>query len=219
MLHCESNNVQLDDSAINIVGVVTGEGGTGKSDVIKSIYSYFTMTNASHKLRLTSPTGAAAANIFGVTIHSLLSVLSKQPNYYELYDRLIDVSIIIIDEFSFLGLDTLSIIDSRLRLTFSSNEKRKNMPFGGMHMLFVGDFMQLPPVRSFPLYSSPDTIAKSKRCKKVESLSGFHSWQSINFAICIQKNYRVTDPVHHSILQSLRRETFNDTHFELLQVL
>ena len=61
-----------------IVMAVFGEGGTGKSRVIAAIQDYFTTTGRSSSIRTTAPTGCAAANIKGITIHSLLKLMQSR---------------------------------------------------------------------------------------------------------------------------------------------
>jgi hypothetical protein len=220
LLFCVTMNVTDNPSATNVVGVVLGEGGTGKSKVITAINSYFTINNQSNAIRLTSPTGVGAANILGMTIHSLLSLMSRNPNFNDLSEKLNGVNVLIIDEFAFLGLDTLHQIDSTLRKLWPTEHHRHTMPFGGYHILFIGDFMQLPPVRSYSIYTSLQSISKLKNSsKKTDYLNGLQSWAAINFVIVLRKNYRIFDILYQTILTAIRTETFTDAHYEYLKVI
>ena len=220
LLFCITSDITTDLSKKNVVGVVLGEGGTGKSEVIKSIYSYFKSINQSNAIQLTCPTGVAAANILGVTIHSLLSLMSKNPNYNDLAEKLEGVKVFIIDEFAMLGLDTLNQIDSTLRMVWPINHHRHSMPFGGYHMLFTGDFMQLPPVKSRALYASLNTIqnlATTTLSRRTNYLNGLNSWSSINFAIVLRKNYRTQHILYQNVLRAIRTESFTDEHYMILK--
>ncbi len=147
--------------------------------------------------------------------------MTKKPDYNQLYASLKDISIIIIDEFGFLGLETLNTIDSRLRSLWPDNNDRKKMSFGGFHILFVGDFMQLPPVKATALYTSIITINRITDTFKEKRLScqgGYLSWHSINFALSLLKNYRTHDLEFQRILRSIRMECFSEQDYQRLMV-
>jgi hypothetical protein len=108
-----------------------------------------------------APTGVAAFNIVGRTLHSLFRLPVKQKatdlstaTLQSLQALFQDVRFIIIDEKSMIDLKTLSIIDDRLRLIFPDNS---DQAFGGLNVLLCGDFFQLPPVNGRPLYATRPT--------------------------------------------------------------
>ena len=154
-----NNNVNFDDSdpvfkmAYEFVNstsqhiFLTGKAGTGKTTFLKFI------KESSHKNAIVAaPTGVAAINAGGVTLHSLFQ-LSFEPyipntRRKDIYrfgkakqDVIRQAELLIIDEVSMLRADTLDSIDDRLRFV-----KRNNEPFGGIQMLYIGDMFQLPPV-------------------------------------------------------------------------
>jgi hypothetical protein len=103
-----------------------------------------------------APTGVAAFNIVGQTLHSLLhlpirgrksdlSVATLQ----SLQGLFLDCRFLIIDKKSMIDIVTLSLIDDRLQAIFPADSR----PFGGLNVLLCGDFYQLPPVGGKPLYS------------------------------------------------------------------
>jgi hypothetical protein len=108
-----------------------------------------------------APTGVAAFNIIGKTLHSLFRLPVKQKKsdlsnatLQSLQSLFQDVRFLIIDEKSMIDLKILSIIDDRLRLIFPD---QSDQAFGGLNVLLCGDFFQLPPVNGRPLYATKVT--------------------------------------------------------------
>ena len=123
---------------------LTGKAGTGKSTFLK----YF-VENTKKRCVVLAPTGVAALNVDGVTIHSFFKftphvteedvikkakVVNKDAVYHH-------IDIIIIDEISMVRADLLDYMD-----LFLQTALKKKIPFGGIQMLFIGDLYQLPPV-------------------------------------------------------------------------
>ena len=123
---------------------LTGEAGTGKSTIIKEF-----KRKTSKNCVLLAPTGIAAVNIGGSTIHSFFQiapgVLTKEtiePLINKKQRELIrNVDVIIIDEISMVRSDLFWAVDYRLRQVVD-----KKKAFGGKQIILVGDFYQLPPV-------------------------------------------------------------------------
>ncbi|MBM4402521.1 MAG: AAA family ATPase, partial [Candidatus Cloacimonetes bacterium] len=124
---------------------VTGRAGTGKSTLLR----YFRKITKKN-VAVLAPTGVAAVNIKGQTIHSFFGfrpditpemVRKKYVSSYkkDLYQKL---DSILIDEISMVRADLLDCVDTFLRL----NGPERNRPFGGVQMIFIGDLYQLPPV-------------------------------------------------------------------------
>jgi hypothetical protein len=108
-----------------------------------------------------APTGVAAFNIIGRTLHSLFRLPVKQKKsdlsnatLQSLQSLFQDIRFLIIDEKSMIDLKILSIIDDRLRLIFPD---QSGQAFGGLNVLLCGDFFQLPPVNGRPLYATKAT--------------------------------------------------------------
>ena len=139
---------------------LTGKAGTGKTTFLK-----FISENTNKKFAIVAPTGVAAINAGGVTIHSLfqLPLQNFLPTFqqtagnanfvtrYSLFrgmrmsaqkiNLLNELELLIIDEVSMVRSDMLDMIDETLR------HFRRNMkPFGGVQVLLIGDLYQLPPV-------------------------------------------------------------------------
>jgi len=130
---------------------LTGKAGTGKTTFLRHIYE------TTHKRTvIAAPTGVAAINAGGVTLHSLFqlplepyipgySLSSIKKNFYRFsqpkLNLLRQLELLIIDEVSMLRADILDAVDTTLR-----SVRRNSQPFGGVQMLYIGDLFQLPPV-------------------------------------------------------------------------
>jgi hypothetical protein len=126
---------------------IDGPGGVGKSVLVREIQGKFSDSTV-----FLAPTGIAALNIDGATVHSTFrfgfGVLGKRDHRSisdstrDLFDKETSpVKRIVIDEISMVRADLLVAIDQQLRLI-----RRLNQPFGGLQVIVVGDFYQLPPV-------------------------------------------------------------------------
>lgn len=126
---------------------LTGEAGTGKSTLVREF-----LRRCNRECVVLAPTGIAALNAGGTTIHSqmmlkpgLLNPLSLEPLTDGNRCRVLRmVKTVIVDEVSMVRSDLFCAMDARLReIAYGQN---KEMPFGGKQIVLVGDFMQLPPV-------------------------------------------------------------------------
>ena len=143
---------------------LTGKAGTGKTTFLREI-----VQQTHKKVVVAAPTGIAAINAGGVTLHSLFHLpfgtflpsaeglaqhhisiqintphtLVKNLKMHETRRRMIrEMELLIIDEVSMLRADLLDAIDTILRHI----RRNRAVPFGGVQMLFIGDMLQLPPV-------------------------------------------------------------------------
>ena len=148
---------------------LTGGGGVGKSHVIKCIYnclskllSYKGDELGKPRVIKLAPTGIAAINIDGTTIHTGLS-MRPSSTYMSLSDKqrssirnkLMHVKFIIIDEISMVSPKLLLNIHRRLCEIFGTIEET---PFAGKSILVCGDLYQLPPVLARPVFSTEGTF-------------------------------------------------------------
>ena len=142
---------------------VTGGAGTGKSHVIKAIKEHLERSVSGgpnkHACMLMAPTGVAAFNIGGLTIHRALQLqvehgrLARQISLgalalHDLRDLWKGVHTIIIDEVSMVSYQILKSIHSRLCEIYANDEI-----FGGLNVIAVGDFYQLSPVNGSFIFS------------------------------------------------------------------
>ncbi|CAB4412397.1 unnamed protein product [Rhizophagus irregularis] len=146
--------------------MIMGTAGTGKSYLIKTIRQKLhemAGTDTDSPVLVIAPTGVAAFNINGSTIHSTLSIPIRNSKNLELdsrrlkqlQERLKKVIYLIIDEKSMVRHRILAVIDVRLRQAFPENSKE---PFGGRSIILLGDFGQLPPVLDVPMFSKNTSV-------------------------------------------------------------
>ena len=131
---------------------LTGKAGTGKTTFLK-----YLKENCSKNIIVAAPTGVAAINAGGVTLHSLFQLpftpflptsgskselLGKLKYNRQRVDLLRKMELLVIDEISMVRCDTMDAIDTILR----SVRRKHELPFGGVQLLCIGDLYQLPPV-------------------------------------------------------------------------
>lgn len=165
---------------------VDGGGGTGKSYMIKVLSSHLQRLAGGRPSPIwrAAPTGVASNQIMGTTLHSLLR-LPVDRAFAELspaganaiQKKLRDVRYLVIDEKSMLGLRQLSWVDKRLRQVFPD---RAADLFGGMNIILVGDFFQLPPVANKPLYFDGPL-------KDLHEISGQIAYRAFSYTVFLKK--------------------------------
>lgn len=175
---------------------LTGEAGTGKTTFLK----YF-RRNTKKKHIVLAPTGIAAINIGGQTIHSFFSlppklIRAKDIRVLKRHQRLFEaLELVIIDEASMMRADLLDSVDQALRL----NKGNMAVPFGGVQMVLIGDMHQLPPVISREL---TDHYPKMYDSRYFFSSRVF---QSVNFErFRLTKIYRQKDRAFTGLLNKIR---------------
>ncbi len=189
---------------------ITGRAGTGKSTLL----SYF--RNSTVKtIAVLAPTGVAALNVKGQTIHSFfgfrtnitlekvrkLRYSNEDDNIYKKLDA------IVIDEISMVRADLLDCVDKFLRLN-GPNSKR---PFGGIQMIFFGDLYQLPPVVTG---TEKAVISELYETPYFYSADVFASLD-MEF-IELEKVYRQHEGQFLELLNSIRNNTVTGEGMELL---
>lgn len=198
---------------------LTGKAGTGKSTLLRYIAS---TTKKKHVIL--APTGIAAINAGGVTLHSFFKLpfhplLPNDTRYSvrnirntlryngEKIKMLRELELIIIDEISMVRADIIDFIDKVLRV-YCRNMRE---PFGGKQMLFVGDIYQLEPV-----------LKEEDRQLLHNFYQGYFFFDAIVFrtfrliSIELRKVYRQSDPVFINILDHIRSNHATDADLALL---
>ena len=198
--------------------------GTGKSTIIKIMSRWITKilqtpgddTDYSYFIKA-APTGKAAANIGGATLHSVFKLnfghnykyLSDKNREY-LRDMFKNVQVIIIDEFSMIQSDQLYQLHQRL-----CEIKQSDQPFANTSVVLLGDMMQLKPIRGGYIFQRP----KSEKYKQVyDTLNLWELFECID----LEMNHRQgEDKVYAGLLNRIRfkskDENLNSEDLKLLQ--
>jgi len=197
---------------------LTGEPGAGKTYTINQYVAYLKEHHIEHSI--TASTGIAATHIGGSTIHSWSGIgIKENLNKYDLDKiatteyltrRIVKTKVLIIDEISMLRADTLSMVDVVCRTVRQNDE-----PFGGLQVVLVGDFFQLPPI--------------NKRIKEEKEIQLFEeeiahfayespSWIRLAPVVCyIHEQHRQDDEEFLNLLLSIRRGIVESEHLEYLK--
>jgi hypothetical protein len=194
---------------------LTGRAGTGKTTFLRDLKE-----RSPKRMIVVAPTGVAAINAGGVTIHSFFQLPfgPRVPGYMENEDGrsmrfssqkrniIRSLDLLVIDEISMVRADLLDSIDERLR-----QFRRNNQPFGGVQLLLIGDMQQLPPVvkgdewellRKF--YDTPYFFS-SRALQKSEYVT-----------ITLQYVYRQRDEKFINILNKIRDKQVDEKTLALL---
>ncbi|KAE8218468.1 hypothetical protein CF319_g7667 [Tilletia indica] len=211
LLICDNEGRRLGTSDVDPLGLlIGGPGGTGKSQIFMAVEDFFEICSAKHKLKLTAPTGVAASNIGGATIHSEASLrvprLSMKTERLRtaLEERWRSATTCVVDEVSFLGASDMALLNEYLKLAKGG---RSDTYFGGLDMIFVGDMAQLPPPMSralFDGYLSSVTNVNAGNDGERRALSGIAAFRSINKAVVLKQVMRQKDSSFVALLGRLR---------------
>lgn len=204
---------------------LTGEPGSGKTHTVYEYISY--LRNQGVEVAVTASTGIAATHIGGMTIHSWSGIgvktkLEKRDLDYvaknkHISTRVKRARVLVIEEISMLSGVTLSLIDSVCRKI-----KQNNEPFGGIQIVCVGDFFQLPPIikqESSPLSGRQLTLLKELASHGSSRFAyGAKSWDELQPTICyLTEQHRQDDSLYLSILTAIRKGEFDHTHLKTLE--
>ena len=175
---------------------ITGNAGTGKSTLL-----YYFKEKTKKKMVFLAPTGIAAVNIGGSTIHSFFRFPSHIINPQDIVklwgkESLFDaLETLIIDEVSMVRADIIDAVDRSLRL----NRRRPLDPFGGVQMILIGDLYQLPPV------VAPELEEYFMEQYETPFFFSAHVFKEIELQkIELNKNFRQDDPVFRTLLNKVR---------------
>jgi len=201
---------------------VPGCGGTGKSQLIRAITKYFDVTKRLKILRKLAPTSIAAAEIDGLTIHSFLGECYKgpkkqrartfKPGDMKLETQWRDVRYLIIDEMSMVGLNLLARLN---RIVKTAKHFKPEVPFGGVNVIFFGDFLQDSPVLDKPLYTSFKTLPQCTE-RDIEIQCAQKLMSQINCAVELTQQMRTEDLQYLELLNRLRKGETTNEDYQLL---
>eukprot|EP01117_Protostelium_nocturnum_P013657 TRINITY_DN5109_c0_g1_i5.p1 TRINITY_DN5109_c0_g1~~TRINITY_DN5109_c0_g1_i5.p1 ORF type:complete len:303 (-),score=75.56 TRINITY_DN5109_c0_g1_i5:50-958(-) len=212
----------------------TGPAGTGKSFLLKRIISLCKLMK--RWVAITASTGVAATNIGGMTIHSWSGIGLGDKKEDEIYHMIRNrknlmeewkkTQVLIIDEISMIHAGTLDLLDNlgrRIRVADNAQpEERSPLPFGGMQIILVGDFYQLPPVFSWKNEKIAHEEALKKDPKAVMPTRAYFlfeskAWKSLDLKMVeLTEVFRQEDKTFVSLLNSLRNGIITEESEKIL---
>ncbi len=191
---------------------LTGKAGTGKTTFLRQLKE-----KLPKRMVVLAPTGIAAINAHGTTIHSFFQFGfgpqlpdAKRSNKYKFRKSKIQLirslDLVVIDEISMVRADILDAIDATMR-----QYRDRSRPFGGVQMLMIGDMQQLAPVARDdewqllqPYYETPYFFSS-------------HALQSSDFVtVELQHVYRQSDSLFIDILNKVRTNSIDDASLKIL---
>lgn len=191
---------------------LTGKAGTGKTTFLRAVKE-----NSTKRIVVVTPTGVAAVNAGGVTIHSFFQLpLSPFVPEVQIQTRFAfgkekrkimrTLDLLIIDEISMVRVDVLDAIDSVLR-----RYREHDKPFGGVQLLMIGDLQQLTPV------VRPDEEALLRKYYETPYFFSSHALRSIDYVtIELSKVFRQQDDTFITILNHIRDGQATTADLQLL---
>jgi hypothetical protein len=195
-----------------------GAGGTGKSQVINALRTFFESKGQQRRFRLASFTGVAAHNIKGMTLHAALGLNQQRKGssakvIQEVIAMWRGVDYLFIDEVSMIGCKFLLKIHQAL-----CTAKENQNTFGGINIIFAGDFAQLPPVGDTRFCSTLNTRKRATKAGQNE-MFGKLLWLSVDKCVMLTKPMRHRGEQNQSfirLLQRLRTGQCTNADFDLL---
>jgi len=192
---------------------ITGPGGSGKSKLIKDIQK--DARNRNKEVQVCALTGCAAVLLeckaktihswagIGIATGSQQSIVSKIINSDFKRRNWKNIDILIIDEVSMMSHKIFEVLDA-----IGKKVRNNNKPFGGIQLIFSGDFYQLPPV------GNKDEIDTSRFC--FESILWFETF-SLQNHIQLIEIFRQKDPVYAKILNEIREGRLHRSSCKILE--
>ena len=224
-ININQNMIIIGDNDGQLIMCIPGCGGTGKSQLIRAITKYFSITKRMQMIRKLAPTGIAAAEIDGMTIHSFLGEQrnSGKPRTIKPGDSKLEkewrvIEYLLVDEMSMVGLTLLAKLN---RIMSAAKHVDPQIPFGGVNVIFFGDYLQYRPVYDVPLHTD---FSLPSRKKSIKSLTEKEIQQRVARSLILQMNcvvkltqqMRTEDSRYLQLLDRLRQGQCNYDDYELL---
>ena len=233
-MQVDADNPQF-DRAVAVVNhtsrhlFLTGKAGTGKTTFLKYIRDH-----TFKKLAVVAPTGVAAINAGGMTIHSFFQLpfgtfiangasgwgetnnpvfntnqlLGKLRIHRKKADMIRELELLIIDEISMVRADVLDAMDMVLRHI----RRKQHIPFGGLQMVYIGDLFQLPPV-----VKNEDWMLLQPHYQGPFFFHARAIAEAPPLYLELKKIYRQDDPRFISLLNKVRTNCCGDPELQLLE--
>ena len=182
--------------------LLTGKPGAGKS-YLTNRYIEHLLDNTTKSIEVCASTGIAALNIKGKTLHSFIGIRNEDVTDEDIQDiisnqytqrRIKYTQVLIIDEVSMVSSKLLDLTD-----IICKHIRGSSAPFGGIRVILVGDFFQLPPVKGEFAFKS-------------------NVWEAADFAVCyLSEQHRSNDDVFNDMLSGIRTGHITAEHRALLK--
>lgn len=201
---------------------LTGPAGSGKTFILNQYIQL--LKEHGVEVAVTASTGIAATHLKGITIHSWAGIgikyiltdydIDQLEQKAYLWKRFEKTQVLIIDEVSMLSASTLDTVDRVAKLF-----KRSELPFGGMQIIFCGDFFQLPPIEKprtqqeeTTLFMDDDTVSRVPFAFKSKA------WKACDLHVCyLSEQFRQEDDSLIQILSEIRTGELSDQSIERLR--
>ncbi|MDO8524533.1 MAG: AAA family ATPase [bacterium] len=194
--------IEILKTGVNVF--LTGEPGSGKTHTVNQYADYLREHNIAPAI--TASTGIAATHLNGITIHSWAGIgikehlskrdLEKIAKTSYVKKRVEKAKVLIIDEISMLEAGTFTMVDLVCKQIFENKT-----PFGGLQVVVVGDFFQLPPIG-----------------REAQFAFKSNAWEKANFAVCyLTEQYRQDDTDFLTMLSAIRANAFNSNHLQIIE--
>jgi hypothetical protein len=201
--------LEKDDQFLLYVG---GEGGTGKSWVIEAVRLGMELLEREKEVLVMAPTGNAAKNVRGSTIHTGLDVAVQGYRKRGVSSRVRSLwtnkTMLIIDEISMVSSKLMDTIDKQCKVMKNLNSNSTAL-FGGLHVVIVlGDFHQFPPVQAKALWQKQESN---------DEVRGQQLWHMFKEVVLLDEQMRQQhDTTYHQLLQRARNATITQADVDLL---
>jgi hypothetical protein len=202
----QADALQLLKTGVNVF--LTGAPGAGKSHTVREYMDY--AREKGLQVALTASTGIAATHIGGMTLHSWSGLgIRKRMTRAECKElatnsqvrrRVVGAQVLVIDEISMLDADMVEAVDLICRVL-----RKDERSFGGLQVVFVGDFFQLPPVSRAGSEAPRFAFASP-------------AWKEADCTVCyLSEQHRQEDEVFLAFLDALRSGTLQPEQLEVLE--
>jgi hypothetical protein len=196
---------------------LTGEPGSGKTYIVNEFIKY--LHDKDIHPAVTASTGIAATHIGGLTIHSWCGIGIKDTltsrdmadivTNKKVVARIKKAEVLIIDEISMLSAKTFTVVDKVCRAVRKSNlpfaEDKSLLPFGGLQVVLVGDFFQLPPVTRRPVVSDEQSFFPDEDENATPFAFSSPAWRELDPTVCyLIEQHRQEDAVFLDALNAIR---------------
>ncbi|CEL62289.1 DNA repair and recombination protein pif1, mitochondrial OS=Schizosaccharomyces pombe (strain 972 / ATCC 24843) GN=pif1 PE=1 SV=1 [Rhizoctonia solani AG-1 IB] len=207
--------------------LLTGAGGTGKSRVIQTITNEFKRRGCEEKLLKSAYTGIAASLIDGKTTHHIASISvgdSKKVLSVDAKKKLgilwKEVDYLVVDECSMLSKPFLAQLSRNIATAkMEFNQAVGHLPFGGVNIILCGDLHQFPPVAGASKCALYHPVDLKRDQTNTDSQYGRATYEKFETVVALKEQVRVTDPVWQAFLDRLRHGRVKDEDVAMLKEL